>query len=94
MGAAQEDQRLHGALEGIFPAGEGSLGNQLNDFWNAWSDLADNPTDNGVRLALRSKASGLVSTLNPTDEALSLLQESTASVLGVGIAELLRWRAW
>ena len=45
----------------------------MNDFWNAWDDLADNPTSNGVRLSLRNKASGLVSTLNRTDEALSEL---------------------
>ena len=32
LGAAQEDQRLLGALEGIFPIGEGSINNQLNDF--------------------------------------------------------------
>ena len=88
LGAAQEDQRLLGALEGIFPFGEGSLGNQLNDFWNAWNDLADNPTDNGVRLALRGKASGLISTFNRTDEALALLEESTVSVLGAGIEEM------
>ncbi|MCH8960871.1 MAG: flagellar hook-associated protein FlgK [Bacteroidetes bacterium] len=88
LGAAQEDQRLLGALEGIFPVGEGSINNQLNDFWNAWSDLADHPTDNGVRLALRSKASGLVSTLNRTDEALSLLKEGTEGVLAVGVDEI------
>ncbi len=88
LGAAQEDQRLLSALEGIFPPGEGSLGSQLNDFWNAWDDLADNPTNNGVRLSLRSKASGLVSTLNRTDEALSLLQEGTVSVLSVGVGEM------
>ena len=88
LGAAQEDQRLLGALEGIFPIGEGSINNQLNDFWNAWSDLADHPTDNGVRLALRSKASGLASTLNRTDEALLLFQEGTEEVLTVGVDEI------
>ncbi len=88
LGAAQEDQRLLGALEGIFPVGEGSINDQLNGFWNAWADLADHPTDNGVRLALRSKASGLVSTLNRTGEALSLLQEGTEAVLAVGVDEI------
>ena len=88
LGAAQEDQRLLGALEGIFPVGEGSVNNQLNAFWNAWADLADHPTDNGVRLVLRSKASGLVSTLNRTDEALSLLKEGTEGVLAVGVEEI------
>ena len=88
LGAAQEDQRLLGALEGIFPTGEGSIHNQLDAFWNAWSDLADNPTDNGVRLVLRSTASGLASTLNRTDEALSLLREGTEGVLAVGVEEI------
>ena len=88
LGAAQEDQRLLGALEGIFPIGEGSIDNELNDFWNAWADLADHPTDNGVRMALRSKASGLASTLNRTDEALLLFQEGTEGVLTVGVNEI------
>ncbi len=88
LGAAQEDQRLLGALEGIFPVGEGSINDQLDSFWNAWADLADHPTDNGVRVALRSKASGLVSTLNRTDEALSLFQEGTEGVLAVGVDEI------
>ena len=74
-----------GALEDIFPVGEGSINDQLDDFWNAWADLADHPTDNGVRTALRSKASGLVSTLNRTDEALSLFQEGVEGVLAVGV---------
>ena len=43
LGAAQEDQRLLGALEGIFPVGEGSINDQLDSFWNAWADLADHP---------------------------------------------------
>ncbi len=88
LGAAQEDQRLLGALEGIFPIGEGSIDNELNDFWNAWADLADHPTDNGVRMALRSKASGLASTLNRTDEALLLFQEGAEGVLTVGVNEI------
>ena len=88
LGAAHEDQRLLGALEGIFPVGDGALGNQLTDFWNAWSDVADNPTDGGARLALRSKASGLATTLNRSDEALALLQQGTEAVLGVGVDEM------
>jgi len=85
LGAAQEDQRLLGSLEGIFPAGAGSLGNQLNDFWNAWTDLADRPTDNAARLALRSTAQGLASTLNRTDEALSFLEAGTTAALTSGV---------
>lgn len=88
LGAAQEDQRLLGALEGIFPVGDGSLNNQLNDFWNAWSDLSDHPTDNSARLALRSTAQSLTSTLNRTDEAITLLQEGTQEVLAAGVDEV------
>ncbi|MEX0600251.1 MAG: flagellar hook-associated protein FlgK [Rhodothermales bacterium] len=65
MGASEEEHRVVAALESIFAVQtEGSLTNQLDRFFNAWSDLADNPTDNGVRLALRSRGAALAGTLN------------------------------
>ncbi|MFQ5572116.1 MAG: flagellar hook-associated protein FlgK, partial [Rhodothermales bacterium] len=88
LGSAQEEQRLLGALEGIFPIGDGSLSDQLNDFWDAWATLADHPTDNGVRMALRSHAQSLTTTFNRTDEALSLLEQGTEEVLVASVDEV------
>jgi flagellar hook-associated protein 1 FlgK len=60
MGMTEKEIYL-GVLEGIFNEGaEGNLSKQLSDFWNAWHDLADNPSglperyllhQNGVLLA-------------------------------------------
>lgn len=88
LGGAEEEQRLLGALEGIFPVGDGALGSVLGDFWDSWSHLADYPTDNGARLALRSSAEALTGTLHRADAALSLLEENTADVLATGIGEI------
>ena len=44
LGAADEESRLLSALENLFPANStGSLGDVINEFWNAWSDLSNNP---------------------------------------------------
>lgn len=65
MGGSEEEHRVVAALESIFSVQtDGSLTNQLGAFWDAWSDLADNPTDNGVRLTLRSRAAALTGTIN------------------------------
>lgn len=86
IGFSDEEQRVLGALEGLFPANsEGSLSKQLTQFWNGWRELADNPTDNGVRLALRSRAAGLASTLNRLDAEINNLQDETQKALASGV---------
>lgn len=65
MGGSEEEHRVVAALESIFSVQtEGSLTSQLGKFWDAWSDLADNPTDNGVRLTVRSRGAALAGTIN------------------------------
>ncbi len=82
MGASEEEHRVVGALEGIFSVQtEGSLSNQLEHFWNGWSDLADNPTDNGVRLALRSRGAALAGTLNRMAADVDKLQAESERAL-------------
>jgi flagellar hook-associated protein 1 FlgK len=82
MGASEEEHRVVAALEGIFSVQtEGSLSNQLNNFWNGWSDLADNPADNGVRLALRSRGAALGGTLNRLAADVTHLQSESERAL-------------
>lgn len=89
LGAATEEKRLLGAMEGLFPAdGNGSLGEAMSRFWNGWSNLADYPADNGARIALRSSASTLASTLNRLERDLTGLEQETNEALSTGVEEV------
>lgn len=81
LGFAQEQQRILSSLESLFPVDTGSLHEQLGDFWDAWSDLADNPTGTAERITLGSLAQTLSDTLNGLDSNIAQLQESTANDL-------------
>ncbi|HEX7069267.1 MAG TPA: flagellar hook-associated protein FlgK [Rhodothermales bacterium] len=61
---SQEQYRVLSTVESLFPSGTGSLENVVSNFWNAWSDLANNPVDNGVREAVRAAGETLAGTLN------------------------------
>lgn len=89
LGFSEEEHRVTAALEGLFPIdSDGALGPVLNEFWNAWSDLADHPTDNGVRLSLRSRAGALAATLNRLDQDVRQLQTETQDALAGGVDEV------
>ena len=49
--AAADQARLQylQGVESLFPLGEGSLGKQLNDALNAWTDVASSPNDSAAR---------------------------------------------
>ena len=61
---SQEQYRVLGTVESLFPSGPGSLENVVAGFWQSWSDLANNPADNGVREAVRASGETLATTLN------------------------------
>lgn len=78
LGASDEESRLLSAIENLFPPnGESSFSNTINEFWNGWSDLANDPTDLGVRQSLIGRASNLVAFLNRTAGDLDALKEET-----------------
>lgn len=87
MGAAEEESRILGGVESTFAVGsDGSLSNVLNDFWNAWSDVADNPTDAGAREALLGRAQTLTTTFNRINRDMEQLRSETKQVLSGGIS--------
>ncbi|MEM9665633.1 MAG: flagellar hook-associated protein FlgK [Bacteroidota bacterium] len=91
LGSAEEEYRISTALEGLLPAsGTGSLGDLLNNFWGAWNNLADNPTDLGARSAVLSRTEELASTLNRLDADLSLQAEETERTLTEGVGQVNR----
>lgn len=85
LGAAEEEHRVMTALEGVFPAGEGSLQETLNAFWNAWSDLSDAPTSDSARFAVQRTGADLATTFRRIDTDLLELERETADALTVHV---------
>ncbi|MFT7550920.1 MAG: flagellar hook-associated protein 1 FlgK, partial [Rhodothermales bacterium] len=84
---ANEQGRVMHAVESLFPRGSGSLEESLDGFWNGWSDLADHPTDAGVRFALRGRADALVAKFHSLDQGLDRLKQEASLTLGERVTE-------
>lgn len=84
-GRAGEEARLLGALEAAFGADGKILTDALGGFWRAWSDLADHPTDEGVRRAVLHHADHLAQTLRQTGAALERFGREATEDLGQGV---------
>ncbi|MEM6645131.1 MAG: flagellar hook-associated protein FlgK [Bacteroidota bacterium] len=80
--AADQTQQLLSQLEGVMPGeGTGSINAVLDQFFNAWSDLANNPNDNGVRATVRGQAQTLAATLNHSARQLESLETQSMARL-------------
>ena len=88
LGAANEESRLLSAIENLFPVNvDGSLSNVLNNFWNAWSDLANNPEDIGTRQSLLARGNALASSLNRIGTDLDRLEDQVVNDLTTTVDE-------
>ncbi len=88
LGAADEEARLLSAVENLLPVNvDGSISDVLNRFWNAWSDLANNPEDIGVRQSLLARGNALTSTLNRVATDLDRLRNETIDDLNSTVNE-------
>ena len=88
LGAADEEARLLSAIENILPVNvDGSLSDVLNRFWNAWSDLANNPEDIGVRQSLLARGNALANTLNRIAVDLDRLDQQVENDLDASVTE-------
>jgi flagellar hook-associated protein 1 FlgK len=54
------------------------LAEQLNDFWNSWAAVANNPGDLAARNVVLQKAAGLASSLNQSSANLDRLTQSVS----------------
>jgi len=88
LGFANERQRVMSSMESLFPLDTGSLQDQLGNFYNAWSDLSDNPTGTAERQSLSSKTQTLTDSLNRVDNDLYSLQENTQADLTDGVDQV------
>ncbi|MDQ2958352.1 MAG: flagellar hook-associated protein FlgK [Actinomycetota bacterium] len=65
------------SVEGLFdePSDNG-LAEKLNDFWNSWAAVANNPGDAAARNVVLQKATSLTSSMNETASALARVTQS------------------
>ena len=89
LGGAEEESRILGGIESTFAVGtDGSLTNVLNDFWGAWGDVANNPTDTGAREALLSQGDALTQTFRRLDGDFAKLRTETDRALSDGVDQV------
>ncbi|HTZ44591.1 MAG TPA: flagellar hook-associated protein FlgK [Jatrophihabitans sp.] len=76
-GYLQASASTQSSVESLFnePSDNG-LAEQLNDFWNSWASVANNPGDSAARNVVLQKAAGVAGTLNETGAALNRLSQS------------------
>ncbi len=70
-GYLQTQSSTLSSVENLFdePSNNG-LSEKLNDFWNSWAAVANNPGDSAARNVVLQKAASLTSSLNETSAAL------------------------
>ncbi len=78
--SSREDQL--GRVEETFNAlGSNNLGKLMDDFWQGWHDLANDPESNTPRFALRDRAQALISSLKRVHDNLNgQLEEANARI--------------
>ncbi len=81
-GAGASAQLLAGLEGQLAPDGGEALLGSLTDFWNAWSDVADQPSDLAARSALLSQADGIASALRGASARLDGYAASVQTTLG------------
>ena len=85
-GGAGESAALLATLESqLAPSGGDGLLDAVSQFYNAWSDVADAPTDLGVRDALLAAADTLASSLRGADARLRAFGQSVRQDLAATV---------
>ena len=70
-------------IEAIFnESADYGLNNAMNEFWNSWQDVANNPTGQAERITLISKGATLVNILNDQHTNLSQIQDGLNNTIG------------
>lgn len=76
-------------VEGLFnePSSNG-LSEQLNDFWNSWATVANNPSDLAARSVVLQKGATVAATLNTTSAELSTLSQTATAALTQNVVDI------
>lgn len=81
----QIDRSADSAFVGDATHSTNGISAALNDFFNAFDNLAANPTDAGARQSLLQKADLLANKFNVTDQRLSALQADLTAEIDAGV---------
>ena len=86
MCSSQEMENYIQALEGLFnEEGETSISTMLAGFWNAWHDIANNPSSAPERIVLYEQGILLAEQFNMLDASLTELKNDLTNALSAGV---------
>lgn len=89
LGSWEFAEKSIAQVEGFFnEPQENSLGESLDEFWQAWSAVAGTSDDTTTRFDLLDKASVLVNNLNQLDRKLGTLRQTIDSEIRTSIEDL------
>jgi flagellar hook-associated protein 1 FlgK len=88
-GYLQTSASTMSSVEGLFnePSNNG-LSEQLNDFWNSWASVANNPGDSAARNVVLQKAAGVAGTLTQTSAALGRISQSLTDSASSAVTQI------
>lgn len=81
----QIDRSSDSAFIGDVSGSKNGLASAMNDFFNAFDNLASNPTDAGAKQVLLQKADALVSRFNTVDQRLAGVQSDLTSQIDTDV---------
>jgi flagellar hook-associated protein 1 FlgK len=85
----QTEASVLSQLESLFnEIGDSTLSNTMNDFWNAWQDVADNPGGIVERTALLQKAEILAQKFNSLSNDLTQIKNNMNTNLHMGMEKI------
>ncbi len=89
LGKHSMTEMLFQQVEGIFgePSDSG-LSNMMNEFWNSWTNLANNPESDSARTLVKDKSVLVANTINRLDKNLRNLQQQVASEIQQKVNEI------
>ena len=92
LGETETKKSTLSYIESLFndQAGNG-LSQVLNEFWNGWQDLANNPSGIPERTALLQKAEALIERFHTIRSDLTRVQNEVGNSLGASLNDLNKW---
>ncbi len=89
LGKHSMNEMLFQQVEGIFgePSDSG-LSNMMNEFWNSWTNLANNPESNSARSLVKDKGVLLSNTFNRLNKNLKNIQQQVGDEIQQKVNEI------
>ncbi|MFC4355274.1 flagellar hook-associated protein FlgK [Chryseomicrobium palamuruense] len=87
-GSLEAQARTMKELESIVKtAGEGTLPQSMQDVWNAWQNVANNPTDAGAKKILQERAKSFLTTAQTMDKQFAQVEMDLQSKVDFAVTE-------